>query len=131
MSIAKWTIGMSFTLTIAACGGSSGSSGGTTPTGGGDLGTLTVRNTSHFAIHSIQLAPWDDPSWGRNLLGDDPLLVGETGTIPVFDCAKYDLRLVDDLNAECIIEDIDLCLRDQDWTFDESVLADCNSAWTR
>jgi hypothetical protein len=49
--------------------------------------------------------------------------------VPVFDCAKYDLRMVDDEDVECIVQDIDLCFNDQDWTIDDDALASCASGW--
>jgi hypothetical protein len=47
----------------------------------------------------------------------------------VFDCQKYDLRMVDDENQECVIQDIDLCFNHEDWTIDDTTLAYCATAW--
>jgi len=117
-------------VAAAACGGSPGAGGATTPTsGGGDVGSLTIRNDSSYGIYQLHLSPSDNESWGEDLLGGDPLLPGEAGTAPVVDCAKYDLRLVDDENVECIIQDIDLCFNDEDWTLNDTVLAVCATGW--
>jgi hypothetical protein len=117
-------------LSLAACGGAksgAGAGGSTTPSG--DVGSLSLKNASSYDIYSIQLAPYDDASWGQNLLGDDPLLHGETAAVAVVDCKKYDLRMVDDENVECVIQDIDLCFEDKEWDIDNSVLAACATGW--
>ncbi len=117
-------------IAAAACGGAQ--SGPATPTGGpggDDVGSLTIRNGSSYAIHELHLSPADEVSWGADLLAGDPLLPGEGGSVPVFDCAKYDLRMVDDEDVECIVQDIDLCFNDQDWTIGDDVLASCASGW--
>src|SRR5262245_63046115 len=100
----------------AACGGAAAGSGGgtTTPSEPSNVGSLTIRNDSSYGIYSLQLSPYDHPDWGQDLLAGDPLLPGEGGKVPVFDCQKYDLRMVDDENKECIINDIDLCFEDKD-----------------
>ena len=114
----------------SACGGSSATGGGTTtPSGGGDVGTITIRNASSYDIYSMQLAAWDSANWGGNLIGDDVLLHGDAQRVSVFDCEKYDLRLVDHESDECVIQDIDLCFQDKDWEITDTVLAVCTSAW--
>jgi hypothetical protein len=131
-----------FGLTLAACGGAAGGAGGggggTVPSGGGgggggggemDVGSLTLRNASSYMIYQMHLSPYDDPSWGPDLLNSDPLLPGEGGTAPVFACSKYDLKLVDDEGGECIVNDIDLCFNDEDWTIDDDTLAICQDGW--
>lgn len=117
-------------LTVA-CGGGAKGGGSTTPVGGDDdnLGTVTLTNSSSYDIYSIQLTQHDETSWGSNLLGSDVLMHGEAQKIAVFDCEKYDLRMVDDENVECIIQDIDLCFKDKDWTIDNTVLAICATGW--
>jgi len=123
-------------LTLAACGGGGASTGSTTPVGGGggggggvDMGTLALKNTSSYDIYSIQLSPYDHVDWGANLLGHDPLMHSETAKLAVFDCKKYDLRLVDHDNVECVIQDIDLCFQDHEWHIDDVVLAVCAAGW--
>ena len=50
---------------------------------------------------------------------------GESAQPAVFDCKKSDLRMVDDERVECVLEDIDLCFEDQQWSVDVVVLASC------
>lgn len=126
------TILLGLIVGIAACGGAP-SSGGTTPSGGGggggDIGTVSLKNVSSYDIYSIQLSPFDETHWGENLIGGDALMHGESAKVAVFDCKKYDLRMVDDENVECIIQDIDLCFQDKDWNIDNTVLAVCATGW--
>ena len=124
------TLFASMIAMMVACGGGKGG-GATTPVGGGgdDMGTVSLTNSSSYDIYSIQLTPADQTSWGANLLGNDVLMHGDSQKIAVFDCSKYDLRMVDDENVECIIQDIDLCFKDKDWTIDNTVLAICATGW--
>ncbi|MGE0545725.1 MAG: hypothetical protein AB7O24_11350 [Kofleriaceae bacterium] len=121
-------------VVCSACGGSS-SGGSTMPTQesgdseSGEVGSLAVHNTSSFDITSIQLSPYDDDSWGNNLIEGDALMHGEDAKVAVFDCKKYDLRMLDDENVECVVQDIDLCFEDKQWTIDNTVLSVCATGW--
>jgi hypothetical protein len=129
-------IGLLF-VTVAACGGAQAGGPTTTPTGNtappatdpSDVGSLTIRNASSYGIYHLQLSPYDDETWGEDLLAGDPLLPGEGGRVPVLQCSKYDLRMVDDEGGECIIQDIDLCFNDEDWTIGDEELASCGAGW--
>ncbi|HEU0033537.1 MAG TPA: hypothetical protein VFQ53_23055 [Kofleriaceae bacterium] len=118
---------------FAACGGApvatSTPGGGTTGQGGANVGTIALKNTSHYDIYSIQLSAANAHSWGANLIEGDALLHGESAQLAVFDCQKYDLRMVDDENVECVIPNIDLCFEDKAWDLDDSDLAMCATGW--
>ncbi len=119
-------------LCLAACGGAAPSTG-TTPTGSteGDLGTLSLTNHSAYDINSIQLSPFDHTEWGPNLLAaNDPLMHGDSAKLAVFECKKYDLRLIDHEGDECVIQDIDLCFEDKEWTLNDTVLAVCQTGFS-
>ncbi|MBK7073514.1 MAG: hypothetical protein IPH44_14545 [Myxococcales bacterium] len=116
-------------LALTACGGAQSGSGSTVATSEAPVGSLTIRNGSSYEIHELHLSPADATSWGDDLLAGDPLLPGEGGTAPVFDCAQYDVRMVDDENVECVIQDLDLCFQDQDWTLSDELLTVCATGW--
>lgn len=124
-------LAFAFVVGLGACGGAPVAS--QTPGGGGTgqegLGSIALHNASHYDIHSIQLSPSDHVAWGGNLIQGDVLMRGEDAKLAVFDCKKHDLRMVDDENVECIIDDIDLCLEDHKWTIDDTVLAVCATGW--
>jgi hypothetical protein len=88
--------------------------------------TLTVRNSSNYVIDEINLAPPTSRTWGPNLLGNDVLFPGEELFIVEIDCGEYDLRIRDELGAECIIERLDLCFSDGLWVIDDQQLAICD-----
>jgi hypothetical protein len=119
-------------LGLAACGGApvaTQTPGGGGTDGTGNLGTVSLHNASKFDIYSIQLSPSDQVQWGANLIAGDVLMHGEDAQLAVFDCKKYDLRLVDDENIECVIDNIDLCFEDKKWTINDTVLAVCATGW--
>jgi hypothetical protein len=121
---------LSLALGISACGSSSSNQSSTMPAASvGDTGSLSIKNVSSYDVYSMQLSPFDSVDWGINLIGSDPLMHGETAAISTFECKKYDLRMVDDENVECIIQDIDLCFQDQQWAIDDTTLAICATGW--
>jgi hypothetical protein len=77
--------------------------------------SLRVINRSDFAIVEIHVTPVGSPTWGPNLLGDDPLEPGESLVLGVA-CDFYDALLVDEDGVDCEIRDLDLCLNDARWT---------------
>ncbi|MBA3503066.1 MAG: hypothetical protein H0T65_22075 [Deltaproteobacteria bacterium] len=119
-------------IALAACGGKPVAT--QTPAGGGtdgtgNVGTMALHNASKYDIYSIQLSPSDQVAWGANLIEGDVLMHGEDAQLAVFDCKKYDLRMIDDENVECVIDDIDLCFEDKKWTINDSVLTACATGW--
>jgi hypothetical protein len=119
-------------LGLAACGGkpvATQTPGGGGTDGTGNVGTIALHNASRYDIYSIQLSPSDHPAWGGNLIDGDVLMHGEDAHLAVFDCKKYDLRMVDDENVECVIDDIDLCFEDKKWDINDAVLAVCATGW--
>jgi hypothetical protein len=125
-------LGLLAGLGLGACGGApvaTQTPSGPTGEGTNNVGTIALENRSQFDIYSIQLSPFDRVAWGANLIEGDALLHGEAAQLAVFDCRKYDLRLVDDAQIECVIEDIDLCFEDKQWTLDDDVLASCTTGW--
>jgi hypothetical protein len=91
----------------------------------GNDSSLTIHNSSQYAIVEINLTPTDAVTWGPNLLGSDWLYPGDDITIDFIDCDYYDVRLVDDTYAECIINDVDFCFSDDVWVITDSFLDDC------
>jgi hypothetical protein len=92
--------------------------------GGGDS-SLTINNDSSYTLFEINLAAIDDPNWGPDLLGGTVLDPGDSLVITDIDCDTYDVRVVDDTGAECILESLDLCFDDAVWHLDDIDLALC------
>lgn len=87
--------------------------------------SLTIQNSSDYAIVEINLTPTDSATWGPNLLRSDWLYPGEEIRIDFIECDYYDVRLVDDTYAECIIEDVDFCFDNDVWVITNYFLDDC------
>jgi hypothetical protein len=87
---------------------------------------FTIYNDSDYALIEINLAPVDQVTWGPNLLRGDVLLPDESLTIVSIECDTYDVRVVDDLNSECILADVDLCFDSDGWSVTNTVLDFCD-----
>jgi hypothetical protein len=87
--------------------------------------SLTIANESSYAIVEINLTPTDSVTWGPNLLGSEWLYPGQEITIDFIDCDYYDVRLVDDTYAECVIENVDFCFDNDMWVITDTFLDDC------
>ncbi|HVK83788.1 MAG TPA: hypothetical protein VM513_06760 [Kofleriaceae bacterium] len=103
-------------LALTACATEEGSGGGA---------TLTIENDSSYTLISIQLSPTTSVTWGPDLLGSQVLEPGDSLELSSIDCDVYDIRVVDDTDAECILDSVDLCLDDSVWTIDDAELALC------
>ena len=69
-----------------------------------------------------------EPTWGGGPPGRRSPLRGETGTVPVFACGRYELRLVDDEHIACVVQDIGLGFEDTSWSIDDD-LTICANGW--
>jgi hypothetical protein len=87
--------------------------------------SLTIANDSSFAFVEINLSPVDSSTWGADLLGPDYLYPGEEITIDFIECDYYDVRIVDDTYAECIIYDVDFCFSNDVWVITDAFLNSC------
>lgn len=76
--------------------------------------SLHVVNNSDFEIDELYLTDVGNRDWGPNLLGNDPLRVGEDLVIDV-PCGYYDALLVDEQGVGCELDNLDLCLNDARW----------------
>lgn len=97
-------------LAVGACGGGGSS---------GPDATLTVTNSSDFALTEIYLTDVGNSSWGPNLISGDVLLPDEHLTLGV-NCSTYDALIVDESGVDCEVDNIDLCLNNADWVITNS-----------
>jgi hypothetical protein len=87
--------------------------------------SVTIENASHWAIHHLYLTPFNATSWGPDQLGEDTIGKGQRFQLKGIDCDRYDIKLVDELGDECVVEDVDLCLQDPKWVLDDDALVGC------
>lgn len=76
--------------------------------------SLLVVNQSDFTIYELYVTPIGNQSWGPNLLGGDVLFPNESINLGI-ECGTYDALLVDETNAMCEVNNLDLCFDDADW----------------
>lgn len=76
--------------------------------------SLLVTNHSDFEIHEMYVTDVNSSNWGPNLLSNRILYPNESIELGV-ECGTYDALLVDETNAECEIDNLDLCFDDADW----------------
>jgi len=77
-----------------------------------DDATLTIENESDFYLDEIRLADIGSPSWGPNLAPSGGLAPGDALELTDIDCDFYDLRVTDEEGFGCDMPEIDLCLND-------------------
>jgi hypothetical protein len=85
-------------------------------------GSLTVTNSSDFAITEMHVTDINNPSWGPNLLAGNELLPGESATVDT-SCGTYDVMLVDETGVSCEVDSIDLCANSSDFVITNNTCA--------
>jgi len=76
--------------------------------------SLLVTNQSDFTIMELYVTPVGNQTWGPNLLGGDVLFPNESVNLGI-DCGTYDALLIDETNAMCEVNNLDLCFDNADW----------------
>ncbi len=85
-----------------------------------DDATLTIENDSEFFLDEIRLADVGSASWGPNLAPGGGLAPGDALELSDIDCDYYDLRVTDEDGFGCDMFDIDLCLNDALFIYDNN-----------
>ncbi|MNI13711.1 hypothetical protein D3C73_669450 [compost metagenome] len=67
--------------------------------------TIKIENKTSLQIHGVYLAPSIDNDWGDDRLGDDILEPGNQLTLTDVKPGKWKLRLIDEDEDECIVQD--------------------------
>jgi hypothetical protein len=84
-----------------------------------------INNKSEWSIHHLYLSPEDKETWGPDQLGDQVIDSGESFTLKDIPCGKYDIKVVDEDNDECVIESIRMCKDHTHWDLTNKELAKC------
>ena len=87
--------------------------------------TVTIVNESNWDIHELYLSSVDDGDWGPDQLGAfDIIESGASWQIRNIPCDRYDVKLVDEDQDECIVGDVAICGASDTWVVtDEDLLA--------
>lgn len=86
---------------------------------------ITFINESGFDIHEIYLSPSEEREWGPDQLDDDVLEDDSSLRLHSIECGEFDIKLVDEDDDECIVEEVDLCGESVEWRITPSELLGC------
>jgi hypothetical protein len=86
---------------------------------------LILSNQSSFDIIEVRLAGSLDPTFGPDLIGPVGLLPGEELEVVDIPCDFYDILIVDELGAECVLGDVNLCFNVVTFVIDDFFLSEC------
>mgnify|MGYP003514761806 FL=1 len=99
----------------------------TAPALAADDGQITVRNRSSWEIQELYLSAVDANAWGPDLIGLEVIERGQSQRLADIPCGSYDVRVVNEDGAECVISGAVLCADHDDWTLTDDDLAGCKA----
>ncbi len=76
---------------------------------------IKIINRSQWDVDNIYISSVDTQTWGEDLLGSDEILAPGESIIIVADCDVYDVKLVDEDDIVCILENVTICNEDGTW----------------
>jgi len=82
------------------------------PAGAAEQLTFTLTNASSYNITNFYKSPANVDDWQEDVLGDDVMSAGTSGTVTIADGSGecvYDLKFVFEDESEFVREDVDLC----------------------
>lgn len=91
----------------------------------GKTATVTIHNKSEWKLDHLYLSPADESEWGPDQLGEKVIKSGEKFTLTGIPCNSWDIKVVDEDGDECVIEAVDLCKDDSQWTITNKELVSC------
>ncbi len=88
--------------------------------------TITIVNLSSWEIHEIYLSSVDRWDWGPDLLGPfDVIETGERFKIRDVRCDRYDVKVVDEDQDECVLGNVAICGGNDTWVITDDDLLTC------
>ena len=94
----------------------------------GRKASVKIVNKSDWEIHHLFLSSTEDEEWGPDQLGDDVIGTDESFLLRNIPCDSYDVKLVDEDDDECVVEDVDICGGSEQWTITNKILLGCQAA---
>jgi len=91
-----------------------------------DLGqaSFTVVNKTSYTFFELYVSLTEDTHWGEDRLGSEVVMTGSQFTVNGLECAKYDIKIVDEDQDECSRTGIWLC-GDAVYSLDNDILLPC------
>jgi hypothetical protein len=87
-------------------------------------GQLTVINSSDYVIHHLFVSPSQERSWGPDQLGKETIGRAERFTVRNIPDGTYDLKLVDEDDDECVVENVQVS-GTINWLLTDTVIENC------
>lgn len=85
-----------------------------------------IVNQSDWDIHQLFISPTHKATWSSDQLGDNVIKhSGGSFTLHSIPCGHYDLKVVDEDNDACVIEDIIMCKDHTHWDVTNKELTRC------
>ncbi|MGV8940116.1 MAG: hypothetical protein ACOH1P_01055 [Lysobacter sp.] len=84
-------------------------------------------NQSSWEIHEVYFSPASQSNWGEDHLGSDILEKGDSLTLSGVSAGRWDVRVVDEDEDECVIEDVRIGGSDK-WVITDKDLLGCQAA---
>jgi hypothetical protein len=91
----------------------------------GRTATVTIHNKSDWRLDHFYLSPAEETNWGPDQLGNKVIGSGEKFMLTGIPCNTWDVKLVDEEGDECVVEGVDLCKDDAQWTITSKALLAC------
>jgi hypothetical protein len=85
---------------------------------------ITVINSSDYVIHHFYVSPSKARSWGSDQFGKEIIGRAERFTVRNIPDGTYDLKLVDEDEDECIVENVEVS-GNMTWTLTDTVIENC------
>jgi hypothetical protein len=85
---------------------------------------ITVINSSDYVIHHFYVSPSKSRSWGPDQLGKEIIGRAERFTVRNIPDDTYDLKLIDEDEDECIVENVEVS-GTINWTLTDTVIENC------
>ncbi len=87
-------------------------------------GQLTVINSSDYVVHQLFVSPSQSRSWGPDQLGKETIGRAERFTVRNIPDGTYDLKIIDEDEDACIVENVDVS-GTMNWMLTDTVIENC------
>ena len=87
---------------------------------------LIVNNTSEYDIHELYVSKSKSSKWGPDQLQKQTIDAGEKFTLRNIADGIYDLKIVDEDETECIIENVEFS-ESKEWKLTSKIMEKCDA----
>lgn len=87
---------------------------------------VTAKNRSSWTLAHVHVSLADRDDWGTDVLGGNPIELGEGFSFQVPACDSYDMKVVDSAGRECVIPELAFCTDANVWVLTEDALRECD-----